>query len=392
MKHLRLLLASGALAATVSVAAAQSSRPAPSEARALVVRIVSPPQIGAGIIVGHDDARVYIATAKHVVRMGARHGIFVSFEDSPGDSVKAILADTAAEGVDIAVVAVARTALQRLPDFDRRGDPKILRFNAAVSPMGCPRGVCWAVPAPADRVVGTDRQGIIFQSVFVNPGSSGGALFNEYWEVVGMVTGDQPPRANALDIDQVLEQVRTFGHPVSLRRPNVPREGFPFHVGALVLMGISEESDPLAQESRFPSGRLVATRRGQTYGLTWHLSGLRLAPPNLAANAAMGGMGLDFRWGRLVLQPFFEIGIARVEERYQTGSYVIDGPDGPEQIPVWQQEEEDGLGLGGGVSILVGLVSHATLEVLAAHWTFNLPANVQPMPNLFVGAGLRWGL
>jgi len=44
------------------------------------------------------------------------------------------------------------------------------------------------------------------------------------------------------------------------------------------------------------------------------------------------------------------------------------------------------------MSVLVGLVSHVTLEALAAHWTFNLPANRQPMPNLFLGAGLRWGL
>jgi len=356
------------------------------------VRIVSPPQIGAGIIVGADDARVYIATAKHVVRLGGRHGVFVSFHDSPTDSVKAILADTAAEGVDIAVVTVALGTLRRLPAFDRRGDPKILRFNAAVSPMGCPRGVCWAVPAPADRVIGIDRQGIIFQSVFVNPGSSGGGLFNEYWEVVGMVTGDQPPRANALDIDQVLDQVHAFGHPVSLRRPKVPREGFPLHVGVLVMTSTTKDNNGLEQPSRLPSGRLVGTRRGQTYGLIWHVSGLRLTPPNLAINAAMGGMGLDFRWGRLVLQPFFEIGIARVEERFETGNYHILRPDALKRVPLLQRQEQDGLGLGGGMSVLVGLVSHVTLEALAAHWTFNLPANRQPMPNLFLGAGLRWGL
>jgi Trypsin-like peptidase domain len=392
MTRLPALLASSALAAVVTPAAAQSSRPAPSEARALVVRLVSPPQIGAGIIVGADDARVYIVTAKHVVRMGRREGVFVSFEGSPKDSVKATLADTAAEGVDIAVVTVARAALQRLPDFDRRGDPKILSFNHPVSPMGCPRGMCWAVPAPADRLVGIDRQGIIFQSVFVNPGSSGGALFNEYWEVVGMVTGDQPPRANALDIDQVLDQVHAFGHPVSLRRPNVPREGFPLHVGALVMTSTTKDEAASEQESRLPSGRLVLTRRGQTYGLTWHLSGLRLAPPNLAVHGGMGGVDVDFQWGRFLVQPFFEIGLASVEGRYDAGGYHLAGGD---YVPLWRKAKQDVLGFGGGMSVLVGLLSHATLEMLVAHWSFTLPESLPTelgLPNLFIGAGFRWGL
>ena len=121
---------------------------------------------------GVDSSSVYLATAKHVVfwRGLAVEVTARSFEDS-ATRIPATIVDTV-PGLDLAVVTIPRQALARLPAMDRRGSSRDLRYNDPVTPMGCPRGSCWGVPAPPDRVVGVDPQGIIFQSIFVNPGGA----------------------------------------------------------------------------------------------------------------------------------------------------------------------------------------------------------------------------
>jgi S1-C subfamily serine protease len=387
------------VASPVTLARAQASATGPKEARDLVLALESnfvalidsvrtPHQeLGAAVIIGVDSTRVYLATAKHVVfwRGLAVEVTARSFEDST-HRVLATIADTV-PSLDLAVITIPRDALARVPEMDRRGSSRDLRYNDPVTPMGCPRGSCWGVPAPPDRVVGVDPQGIIFQSVFVNPGSSGGALFNEYWEVAGLITNDDPPRANAVAIEDVVEQVLALHHPVSLRRPTVPRAGYSVHLGASLLAGLGALPEDLAPESRFPSGRLVATRRGQ-HELTWHASALRLAPPNLLGTALMAGLGVDFRWGIVTAQPFAEIGLGWVEGRHDLGGYWV----GNEYVPYLREERENGLAAGGGLSLLATVAPHTTLEIIAAHWAFKEPTGVPDFPGIFVGGGLRWGL
>jgi S1-C subfamily serine protease len=387
-------------ASPIALARAQTSATGPKEARDLVLAlesnfvapidsVLTPHQeLGAAVIIGVDSTRVYLATAKHVVfwRGLAVEVTARSFEDST-TRIPATIADTV-PNLDLAVIIIPRRALARLPAMDRRGSSRALRYNEPVTPMGCPRGSCWGVPAPPDRVVGVDPQGIIFQSVFVNPGSSGGALFNEYWEVAGLITNDNPPRANALAIEDVVKQVRALKHPVSLRPPNVPRAGYSIHFGASVLVGLGAMSEELVPESRFPSGRLVATRRGQHYDITWHVSALRLAPRNLLGTAVLGGLGVDFRWGIITAQPFAEVGLGWVEGRHDLGGYWV----GTEYVPYLRSERENGLAAGGGMSFLATIAPHTTLEILAAHWAFKEPIGVPDFPGLFVGGGLRWGL
>jgi hypothetical protein len=389
------------VAGLASSLAAQSANPAPPAARELVARVRSwfreggELEVGSAVVVGADAERVYLATAGHVVRkLAPASQVYVSF-DGQQDSVIATPSDSARKGMDIAVLTIPRGALPgELPRFDRLGDVGRLRFGDAVSPMGCPQGVCWGVPVPADRIVGIDRQGIIFQSVFVKGGSSGGALFNEYWEVIGIVTEDEPPRANAVPMDQVLALVSAWGYPVHLRKAKVPRSGYAIHVGAMLLEGLGRTADSLKSGARFPSGRIVASRRGDTYGLVWHLSGLRLAPQSLTVSAAMGGVGVDFRYGPVIAQPFFEVGIGRVEGRFVAGRYWTRTASSSDSVlvRVWDTDRQDGLGLGAGLSLQALVAPHMTLEVLAAHWGFGIPDNLRRLPSVYLGTGLRWGL
>ncbi len=374
---------------------------APPAARDLVVRVVSwfdearDLEVGSGVIVGADRDRIYIVTARHVIRRGEQTVVtYVSRANSPDDSVLAVVSDSSRRGIDIAVLAIPRASSRgALPRLDRLGAPHRLKFGDQVSPMGCPQGECWGVPVPADRVVGVDRQGIFFQSGFVKGGSSGGALFNQYWEVVGIVTEDQPPRANAVSIDQALDLVRAWGYPVQLRRAKVPRGGYSYHVGVTVLTHLGGSHDPLGAESRFPSGRVMASRRGDNYGLIWHVAGMRLAPRNLAVSAAMGGVGVDFKYGRLTAQPFIEAGLGQVEGRFRSSVYYVDRGGVSTPVPVWSQEKQDGLGLGAGLSVQALVAPHVTLELLGGHWSFNLPESLTRfgLPPLFAGGGFRWG-
>jgi hypothetical protein len=398
---MRAFLVVAVVAASAGPVLAQSANPAPPAARELVVKVRSwfgeggELEVGSGVIVGADAERIYLATARHVVRKGEpATRVYVSLQGSPADSILATPSDSARSGIDVAVLTIPRAALPRgLPPLDRLGAVGKLKFGDPVSPMGCPQGVCWGVPVPADRIVGIDRQGIIFQSVFVKGGSSGGALFNQYWEVVGIVTEDEPPRANAVPIDEALALVRAWGYPVQLHRSKVPRAGYALHVGALLMTRVGGAVPALGGEGRFPSGRIVATRRGDTFGVVWHVSGLRLAPRNLAVTAAMGGLGVDFHYGRFTAQPFLELGIGRVEGRFDAGGYSVAGAGGTATyVPFWQQQKEDGLGVGGGLSVQAVVAPHITLELLAGHWSFNLPDSLPKLPNLFVGTGLRWGL
>src|SRR5207245_1528059 len=291
----------------------------PNEAKALVVRIVSSfgegtaPEIGAGIILGATTSELSIATARHVVKRDTlARSIWVVF--SSGDSVQPTSAPRINPSLDLAVLRVAgdpARVLRWTPrSWDRLGSVRSLRSDDPVSPVGCPQGVCWQAPAPADRIVGIDRLGILFQSSFVGRGSSGGALFNAWWEVVGMVTEDAPPRANAIRIDEVLAQAKAWGGPVNLRHPAVPRAGYRTSLVISWLVPLGAAHDPYAG-NRLPSGRVLMV--GQTQSLlSWHVSLLRLAPDNLAVKAGMAAGALNFRRGRFTFAPFLEAGLGRV--------------------------------------------------------------------------------
>jgi hypothetical protein len=64
----------------------------------------------------------------------------------------------------------------------------------------------------------------------------------------------------------------------------------------------------------------------------------------------------------------------------------------PIDVPLWQQVEDDGLGLGRGVSLQALLLPRTIVEVMVGHWSFNRPENAPGMPDIFWGAGLRLGV
>ncbi len=324
----------------------------PQEVRDLVVHILAfegeSAEDGAGIVVGIDSDSIYIATAAHVVEFA--DSIQVEFE-SARQLVPATLGPVAEQesGIDLAVISISRDAASAAgyrPVLDRLGKSEELGQGDPVSPVGCPTGDCWTAPLTADRVLTATALEVSFQSNFVDGGSSGGGIFNRFWEVVGVVTNDVPPRAIALPIDHIMDQLGRWNVPVTLERPSIPRGGYGATIGVMVLAPLSGDG-PLP-EGRAPSGRVTLTRSLEN-GVDVNIGVLRLAPGGVGTkcpppvgtdsvsvsgvisfrdrapceavlNAFTLGLGYNVKRGRFVARPFAELGIGKSRGRFDLGA------------------------------------------------------------------------
>ena len=181
---------------------------------------------GAGLLIGMDAERVYVATATHVVsRCAQNDGTRVRFRWS-SMPIPARVLNTDALPLDLAVVAVPRAAaMQGAPvsvSLDRLGDPALLRRGDPVYAMGNPRGIAWGVSAAPDRFASAEGDVVLFASTFIGEGHSGGALLNDRGEIVAMIRGDQPPTGEAISVTRILARVREWKHPIGLKPP-LPR-------------------------------------------------------------------------------------------------------------------------------------------------------------------------
>ncbi len=380
------------------VAAAQGGAPVPADALRLIVQVTygganqDADFFGSGVIIGETARDVIIATAEHVVHQGSK-GLQVVFAFQPGDAVPATVS-RASQELDLAIIVIPRSSIRGyragLLAFDRRGSLGRLGAGALVRPIGCPDKVCWQAPAAPDRVIGSSEREIIFESYHTTTGNSGGGLFNEYWELVGMVTQRSELDTRAIAIGEVIRRARDWKYAVSLRERAIPRAGYFTTVGLNFLAAINAKSDSFP-DNRFPSGRLAFVRQTGA-SLTWHAAFLRLAPDNLAVKAGLVGGALNLRQGRFTFAPFLEAGLGRVEGRFDAGGYYVASGAGNRYVPYWNQQKQDGIGVGGGLDLSVVLAPHVIVEVLAGHWSFTVPDSVPKLPTVFVGAGLRWGL
>lgn len=187
---------------------------------------------GAGILFGLGQDRLYIATANHVVRRGADQAseLKVQLKWLPGEPQQATLLTTADPNLDLAVLAV--TGLNKLGisngtvPFDLLGDATSLKRGDAAHTLGYPSGRAWDMPVSEDRVANAAGGSIQFESAFLYPGNSGGALLNGKYELIGLVRKDEPPNGEAASIDNVTERLKAWGYTVSLRRraPSAPAD------------------------------------------------------------------------------------------------------------------------------------------------------------------------
>ncbi len=386
---MRAVVGATILAITAGPLVAQRPSRMPVEAKNLVVQVVATggeeEEVGAGIVVAASD-RIVIATAAHVVRtaqQGAK--VRVVFQFARNDTVEARVDQTDRE-LDLAVLSVPRAGAATQFAFDRRGDPGALEIGALVVPVGCPERVCWEPPISGDRVISASARRVRFESFFVSPGSSGGALFNAQWEVVGIVTEKNSQDGVALGMSEVADRLRKWGIPMQLRPTSIPRAGYRTRVS---LVGLAPSTGGLHQAGRWPSGRFALLLRGQErIGL--HVTAIRLAPLNLKVLGGMLGSSVSLRYGRFGIAPFGEVGVGRVEGRFQSGSYFIQSQGDTLEVPIWRTLTNDVIGFGVGADMEFLVFPHVALSGLVGHWSFRTDAQLPSVPSVFFGAGLKY--
>jgi alpha-tubulin suppressor-like RCC1 family protein len=179
---------------------------------------------GAGIIFAVDSDQLYIVTANHVVREGDKDGqdLRVELAILPGKQLPAKLLSHFDLNHDLAVLSVpginAYGVKLNLLVFDRLGDPGVLSRGDPVFLLGHPHGVLWSLTVTPDGFIATDGDWLRFESKSLFPGHSGGALLNARLEIVGMLRSDAQPNGEALSINTILTQLRSWQYPVQLRQ------------------------------------------------------------------------------------------------------------------------------------------------------------------------------
>lgn len=178
---------------------------------------------GAGIIFGSRGDRLYIVTANHVVRTGTQEvqDLRIKFRFFPGERLKAQLLHHTDERLDLAVLCVEDVRISEIPidslKFDQLGDVRSLKRGDEVYHVGCPNGIPWRANVNPDRISEKVGELIKFESNFIAKGHSGGGLFNNRWELVGMIRADQPPDGMAVSIESIQEKLKSWAYPINLK-------------------------------------------------------------------------------------------------------------------------------------------------------------------------------
>ena len=196
---------------------------AKGSARAQVVMLNPAGGYAAGIIVGYDARLVYIATAAHITDLSANPppNVQVKFEGlsqfpRPGKFWPQFEKPGAG---DLAVVTIDRDDginkfLNDL-DFDLLSPVPLGPTDSPVTSIGFYGGAEWSSGAK-ETLLPPDQGYIRFQSD-VNEGQSGGGLFNEAWELIGMPVDVGPNAVYARTIESILEDIRKWNIPVLLK-------------------------------------------------------------------------------------------------------------------------------------------------------------------------------
>jgi WD40 repeat protein len=191
-------------------------------ARAQVVMLNINGAAAAGIVAGYDMDKVYVATAAHVADLSSvpLPDVDVRFEDSPDISHRGIFYakfDPPDKG-DIAVVIVnnddsLRARLNGL-DFAMLSPVSLPPAGSPVTSIGYSYGSMWT-NGTNESLLPSERGNLHFTSE-VGEGQSGGAVYNEAWELIGMAVRSGAGTVYARPIDAVIKTLKGWDIPVRL--------------------------------------------------------------------------------------------------------------------------------------------------------------------------------
>lgn len=147
---------------------------------------------GSGILMGEDKSGkyTYILTCAHVISETSKDGYTITVQDADGNTYDGILVGFDVK-TDLGVIKIAKTGLPKA-EF---GDSSQLRKGQKVYAIGNPGGMVFfgsftdGMVSSIDRPISSEsgyEMNCIQHTTPINSGNSGGALLNEYGQVIGI--------------------------------------------------------------------------------------------------------------------------------------------------------------------------------------------------------------
>jgi WD40 repeat protein len=212
-----LVLASYVLEASAQLLPSQAK----GASRAQIVMLSVNGGCAAGIIVGYDEKTVYVATAAHIADLSTAISplVTVGFEGTQSPRPGSFWPQFEGPGAgDLAVVTVDRddvvNKLLNELDFALLSPVPPSPVDAPVTSIGCFGGAAWS-SGSNETLLAPDQGYLRFQSD-VGQGQSGGGLYNEAWELIGMPLDVGPNGVYARPVATILRDLRTWGIPILL--------------------------------------------------------------------------------------------------------------------------------------------------------------------------------
>lgn len=175
-----------------------------------VVKITTPDETGAGIVIGTRDGEIFILTAYHVVKDAQKIKVALfnkRYAESPADAIRSNLE------LDVAVIRISGS--DQFPTVQWRKD---LRLREKVMIIGHPADEDWQFAL--EQIVRLDSQDdsrkFLYSSPTVQKGFSGGPVFDENSALLGMALGHGASGlAIAVTSDSLVNLLENWGIPKS---------------------------------------------------------------------------------------------------------------------------------------------------------------------------------
>lgn len=189
------------------------------QAKNLIVIVKGKNKLGAGIIFNKRGEKLFIATANHLVERGVE---WIEFRFLGGTKIPVNLL-TSSKPLDLAILGIdlkeqlLRNRVKTSLSFRQVGYSTALKSQDTVYPVGHPGGFNWYVPIslpPKIYKIVEEEITIDYKS---SPGHSGGGLFNDHWDLVGMLRKTGAFTSEALSFKRMLKSIESWNFEVSLR-------------------------------------------------------------------------------------------------------------------------------------------------------------------------------
>ena len=272
---------------TPKPAVAQDSAQGEIEHATVMINCPVDQQFGVGILLARQSGRAYVATAGHVVQACAVAGqpVLLEFAGSAGKVPSAVM-KLSSRPLDLAVLNADASRVQPpaavLP-ATRLGDAESLRRGDALFAVG----QAWFSNVTPGLLARTEGPTLQFESHSPRPGSSGGPLVNDRWQLVGLVRSIADQTAEAMAIEAVLATLESWGVPLTIRRLPVVSSGDELSCGLTRRGDVRCWTDRAIGRMPLPADEILS------------IDGLRLQSVSVGAGHACGldATGFAYCWG-----------------------------------------------------------------------------------------------